>query len=311
MAIYNGATCLGEQLQSLQDQTHRRWHLLASDDGSRDNSFGLIQDFAAQTQRIADESGADIKVTSLKGPGQGAAENFMFLLRQLPEHAAEYGWIAFSDQDDVWLPDRLSRGIAALQTIDDTRPALYCSRSWITNATLSERRLSAPRPRSAGFRNALVQNIVSGNTILLNPAAARLVAQAAVHVPQVVVHDWWVYQLVTGMDGVVVHDDEPTLLYRQHDVNQIGANDTLRARLKRIGQLLRGDFRDWNAINVAALRCSAHDFPPEHRALLDDFAQLPGLRFDQRLRRLARLRLYRQSVSSTMALWLAAVLNKL
>lgn len=311
MAVFNGASSLGEQLQSLQDQTHRRWHLLASDDGSCDNSLAKIQDFAAETQRIADETGADVKVTSLKGPGQGAAENFMSLLRKLPEHGLGGGWIAFSDQDDVWLPDRLSRGLAALKAIDETRPALYCSRSWITDASLSKRRLSASRPRSAGFRNALVQNIVSGNTILLNPAAALLVTQAAANVQQVVVHDWWVYQLVTGVNGVVVHDDEPTLLYRQHGVNQIGANDTFRARLKRIGQLLRGDFRDWNVINVAALRCSAQAFPPEHRALLDDFAQLPGLRFDQRLRRLARLRLYRQSISSTIALWLAAALNKL
>ncbi|MFD2741455.1 glycosyltransferase family 2 protein [Sulfitobacter aestuarii] len=310
MAVYNGADCLEEQLQSLLAQDHPCWHLVTSDDGSRDDSPAILADFADQVRARAEATGARIRVSNLQGPGQGGSENFLFLLRQAGR-AALPGWIAFSDQDDVWLPDRLSRGLAALRARSDDGPALYCSRTWVSSSDLGERRLSAPRPRPTGFRNALVQNIASGNTILLNPAAADLVSTAVSRVPQVVVHDWWVYQLVSGAGGEVVHDDEPTLLYRQHAVNQIGANDTFWSRLKRVRQLLRGDFRDWNRINVAALRSAGTALTPPNRALLEDFARLPDLPLPLRLHRLSRLGLYRQSTISTVALWVAALLRRL
>lgn len=301
MAVYNGARTLPAQLESLAAQDHANWSVLASDDGSADDSRAVLADFAAR----------DARVRPLRGPGQGACANFMSLLRQADAAWPAGSWLAFCDQDDVWLPDRLSRGIAALTRDPGDRPALYCSRTWITDDALQTRRLSAPRPRPPSFANALVQNIASGNTILLNAAAARLAAEAAQEVDRPVVHDWWLYQLITGAGGLVVHDDTPTLLYRQHGVNQIGANDTARARLKRLRQLLRGDFRAWNTVNIAALRASAHRLTPENRALLERFAALRQAPLPMRLLRMSRLGLYRQSRPAQIALWLAAALGRL
>lgn len=301
MAVYNGARTLPAQLESLAAQDHANWSVLASDDGSADDSRAVLADFAAR----------DARVRPLRGPGQGACANFMSLLRQADTAWPADSWLAFCDQDDVWLPDRLSRGMAALTALPEDRPALYCSRTWITNATLSERRLSAPRPRPPSFSNALVQNVAAGNTILLNAAAARLVKEAAGEVQNVVVHDWWVYQLISGAGGAVVHDDCPTVLYRQHTANEIGANDGTYARLKRIHQLLRGDFRDWNAINITALRRSSHRLTEENRALLEAFATARDAPLLQRLTSLARLHLYRQTRAATIALWIAAVLGRI
>ena len=219
--------------------------------------------------------------------------------------------MAFCDQDDVWLPDKLSRGIATLGDSEDPRPSLYCSRSWITDTALGQRRLSAARPRPPSFRNALVQNVASGNTILLNPAATRLVEEAAQKIERVVVHDWWVYQLITGAGGRVVHDDTPTLLYRQHDVNQIGSNDTRLARLRRIRQLLEGHFRDWNEVNIAALSRLEEYLTPENQEILAEFVAMRRGPMPARLARLWRLGLYRQSTISTFALWVALVLNRI
>lgn len=310
MAVYNGAACLDEQINSIRAQTHPHWHLIISDDGSTDGSDAVLR--AQQSAARAEGFSIDIQ----QGPRQGAAANFMSLLRRLGDTAqdmqsANAEWIAFCDQDDVWLPDKLARAHGALATQDRDTPALYCSRTWVCTADLSKRRLSAPRPRAPGFSNALVQNIAAGNTILLNPAASALVLRAAGQVDAVVVHDWWAYQLVTGAGGVVVHDDTPGLLYRQHAVNQIGANDTTWARVRRIGQLLRGDFRDWNRINITALRATQDALTDENRRLLDDFARLPDLALIRRLALLRRMRLYRQTTISTAALWLAAVLARL
>lgn len=301
MAVYNGADHLEEQLESFTAQVHTDWHLLASDDASTDGSRAIVEQFAGTADRT----------TCLIGPAQGGTENFMSLIRAMPAHAPADSWVTFSDQDDVWLPDRLHRGITALQKVPDQQPALYCSRTWITDATLGGRRLSVPRPKPLGFCNALVQNVASGNTILLNAAAARLVQEAAQETVCPVVHDWWIYQLVSGAGGVLVHDDTPSLLYRQHEVNQIGANDTLRAKLLRMAMLLRGTFRDWNNINIKVLRHSAHRLTPQNRHLLDAFDALRNKGLIGRLWGLRQLGLYRQSHASTFALWLAAALGRL
>ncbi|WP_231582230.1 glycosyltransferase [Puniceibacterium sp. IMCC21224] len=301
LAVYDGGDNLDAQLGSIAAQDHPRWQVLASDDGSGDDSPARLDRFAAGHPLIR-----------LPGPrlGNGPA-NFMSLIRRVQDHLPTGSWLACCDQDDVWLPDRLSRGIAALSALPADRPALYCSRTWITDETLTTRRLSAPRPRPPSFRNALVQNVVAGNTILLNAAGAELVCAAASEADSVVVHDWWIYQIVTGAGGRIVHDDQPTLLYRQHGVNQIGANDTTRARVKRVRQLLRGDFRKWNAANIAALSASAHRLTPLNRARLAEFEGLHQAGLWGRLSGLRRLRLYRQSFASQAALWVAAIMGRL
>lgn len=299
MGVWNGAAHLGEQLDSFAGQDHPGWRLVVSDDGSTDGSRAVLAGFAARM--------APGQVAVADGPRQGHAANYLAMLRNLPD---DPGWLAFSDQDDVWLPDRLSRGMAALA--GHSGPALYCSRSFITSVTLQGRRPSAPRPRPPSFRNALVQNIAAGNTMLLNPAAARMLAAAARGCPGFVVHDWWAYLLVTGAGGTVVHDDRPTLLYRQHARNAIGANDGALARLRRLGQVVAGTFRDWNDTNAVAMLAARRWLSPEAAAVFDAWQAMRACpRLIPRLRRLRALRLYRQTRASTAALWLAAVIGRL
>lgn len=297
MAVYNGAQTLAAQLNSIAAQTHPHWRILASDDGSHDNSRQVLKTFGATC--------APAQVEVIKGPNRGASENFLGLLRHVACQSRVPRWIAFSDQDDVWLPDKIERAVAALRACEPAHPALYCSRTWVTCNALSNRRLSAPRPRAPDFRNALVQNIAAGNTIVLNPAAVTLILNAVQRVGPVVVHDWWLYQLITGAGGEVVHDDAPGLLYRQHRTNQIGVNDTFNARIRRFVQLVRGDFRSWNRLNIAALRSSHTALRPEHHAVLDGFERLSTLPLIKRLALLRRLGLYRQTVGGTLSLWFA------
>lgn len=299
MGVFQGAAHLQDQLDSFAAQSLGDWHLVASDDGSTDGSPALIEGFAATRPPG--------QVRLVRGPGQGLAANYLSMVRDLP---AEPGWVALSDQDDLWLPDRLARGIAALG--GDAGPALYCSRSFVTSDRLEGRRLSPPRPRAASFRNALVQNIASGNTILMNPAAAALVAASVHRIAGFVVHDWWVYLIISGAGGRVVHDAAPTILYRQHAANSIGSNDGARARLRRLGMVIAGTFRDWNDVNAAALQACADLLSPEGRKV---FAAWQTMRATSglfpRLARLRALRLYRQTRASTLALWFAAVIGRL
>ena len=300
MTVCNAAANLDAQLRSIAAQDHENWTLIVSDDGSQDGSTGIAQRFA--------QKAGTRRVIVRQGPQEGFAENFLTIVRD--------GWepghcLAFSDHDDVWFPDRLSRGLRALAGMGDM-PALYCSRTVITDAALRPLRLSPPRPRAPSFQNALAQNIAAGNTILANPAAARLLHEAASRKPRIVSHDWWAYQIVTGAGGTILHDDAPTVLYRQHAANQIGANDSARARMRRIGMILSGVYRRWNDINLAALTSASDLMTTENRDLVERFTAIrAGTRGLRSMTALRNLRLYRQTRASTAALYAAALFNRL
>ncbi|MCR9147689.1 MAG: glycosyltransferase family 2 protein [Rhodobacteraceae bacterium] len=301
MAVRNGASYLPEQLQSFAAQTHRNWHLIVSDDGSTDDSRAIIKAFGEQGHAV----------TILDGPQQGSAANFLSLVLRMPQMVPGPSWIAFSDQDDFWKPERLSAGLAALEQVAPDIPALFCSRLMITDAALVPRHISMLRPSPAGFRNALVQNIAAGSTALFNPAAARLLCEAAQEAGSVVMHDWWAYQLLTGVGGHVVHDDRALVYYRQHGQNFIGSNDTNAARARRFSMLMRGRFRAWMDMNVAALSRSAHRFTPENRAVLEAFVRMRESRLPLRLWRFGRLGIYRQRRIGTLVMWLSVLLGRL
>jgi glycosyltransferase involved in cell wall biosynthesis len=301
MAVYNGAPYLAEQLASLARQHHRSWRLVSADDGSQDDSRRVLEDFARAGHSVA----------ILDGPKAGPAQNFLGLIRAAPQFLAATDWLAFSDQDDVWTPERLSAGLVALTDVPADRPAMAFGKTFVTDAELGNPRLSAPRPRPPGFRNALVQNIAAGNTLLLNPAAARLICAAAMEIDDLVIHDWWIYQIVTGAGGVSCHIEQPLLYYRQHSGNSIGANDSLRASLYRLWRMLRGDFRQWNSTNIAALEQSWHRLTPENQSVLHRFATARQQGALRRMLCIRNLGLYRQSRSGQISLWLAALMNRL
>ncbi|RYG92632.1 glycosyltransferase [Loktanella sp. IMCC34160] len=300
MATYDGAPHLAEQLNSIAAQTYENWSLLVGDDGSNDGTLDLLEAFGKRGH----------KLSVIKGPGEGSTANFMALLQAAAEQE-KGGCIAFCDQDDVWLPDKLERAVERLRAVAQDVPALYCSRSWVTDAELGNCKLSVAWSRPLGFRNAIVQNVAAGNTIVLNPTGSHLVLQESKVAGVVVVHDWWIYQIISGAGGRLIYDDLPTLLYRQHGRNVIGANTGLRARLKRIRMLLDGTFCRWSQINVEALNRSKSRFTPENQMILDGFALMRRAGILRRLRLIWQLRLYRQTWLSTAALWLAVLIKRI
>ncbi len=300
MAVYEGAETLDAQLASLCAQNHRNWSLLVSDDSVTDQSKARLTAFSCPQS-----------VTILDGPQAGAAQNFMSLVVRSETYLAADSWLAFCDQDDVWLPERLAWGRQALQQIAADVPALYCSRTWVVDHKLDQRRLSVGRPRPPGFLNALAQNIAAGNTILVNAAGTRLLQDVAKTCGPVVMHDWWAYQVISGAGGRILHDDRPTVLYRQHDANEVGANTGLRAKANRLRRMLQGEFRVWNDTNIAALQTMRQRLTPQAQIQLDAFAELRSRSAISRVRAARGLGLYRQSTASTVALWVAAALGKL
>jgi glycosyltransferase involved in cell wall biosynthesis len=217
LASYQGARFLPEQLASLARQSCPDWHLYWRDDGSTDASPALLAAFAP-------ERSAQVAAP----PGRlGAAASFFALLAAAAGDP-ENDFFAFCDQDDVWREDKLARARDALEILPAHRPALYCARATLVDATLRRRGALPPFRGSTRFPAALTENIAAGCTMMLNRAAADLIA--ASRPPAETLHDWWSYLLVSAAGGFILTDAEEVLLYRQHGANVVGAPGSRRAR---------------------------------------------------------------------------------
>ncbi|SMO69158.1 glycosyltransferase [Paracoccus laeviglucosivorans] len=299
MASYNGARYLPTQLDSILAQTQTNWRLIVSDDGSTDDTCAIIDDYAARP--------GGSRITRIDGPRQGATANFLHLILQ----ADPKGWIAYCDQDDLWQPDKLARAAAHLAAQDG--PAIYAARTTVCD---DELRPLAPAPHFRGpfsLRNALVQACLPGNTTVANSAALQLLqagAQAAARAG-VVSHDWWTYQLLSGAGAHIHRDPAQVLLYRQHQGNVMGRNDTTKARAARFSMLFDGTFAGWLAQNQSALESVADVLTPANRKLLQGFAEVLDASGPAALARMVALRLYRQTLPGTLAVHAAALAGKL
>ena len=295
MATYNGAEFLPAQLVSIAAQTHQHWRLIVSDDGSTDATISIVRAFAAQHS-----------VTILDGPKKGSAANFLSLLC-CSETNADY--IAFCDQDDIWDEDKLARSIAALRNIPDEIPALYGTRSRLIDAHGADLGLSPLFVKPPSFANALVQNIAGGNTMLWNRAAQqRLQALGMVNLLH---HDWWVYQWISGIGGHVIYDPMPSISYRQHGNNIYGTNRGWRAKMVRIRELFHGKFRAWNALNCAALLQHQSQLTTKNKIALQHFATAREQPLILRLTGLLRSGIYRQTMLGNLGLIVAACLKRI
>lgn len=295
----NGAQFLSEQLESYCAQTHQDWSLWISDDGSVDSTGDIIRAFQ-------ERHGRDREIRLVAGPRQGAAANFMSLLchPDLPE-----GVVALSDQDDVWLPDKLARAAACLAKAAPDMPLIYGAQSTHVAEDLTPLGASRPPRRAAGFCNALTQNIVSGHSTVLNAAALALVRRAGIPA-EIMFHDWWLYQLISGAGGAVHIDDARVLLYRQHGVNVMGAHRGLRARAGRVAMVLGRTYGQWIHANIQALSRTEALMTPENRHVLETVQSGLG-RGPVSLVHLWRAGLYRQTGVGTALFYMAALLGRL
>lgn len=298
LASYRGVRFIAAQLHSIAAQIHADWRLVVSDDGSDDGTRGVIADFAAG--RPAGQ------VRLIEGPAKGATQNFLHLLSAAPP-----GMIAFCDQDDVWNPDKLDRAVRALAP--RSGPAHYAARTIIADADLRPVAESRHFRRPLGFRNALVQAIMAGNTSVFNAQAVAVLQRCVgpARACGIESHDWWAYQLMAGVGAHLIHDPHPALLYRQHGQSEMGRNDTLRAMSQRVGMLLDGQYGRWLWANHAALDAVRTELLPENRTALDRFGMALYQPGPAAAATMARIGLYRQTRSGTAALFTAALLGRL
>jgi glycosyltransferase involved in cell wall biosynthesis len=298
MATYNGERFLHDQIDSFIHQSSSNWQLIASDDGSADATVKILEDYQATL-------GAD-KIQIRRGPSKGFCKNFLSMACDASIRADYY---AFSDQDDVWYPEKLQVAIDYLATQDPAIPAVYCGRTTYVDEQLKFVGYSPIFIYPRRFRNALVQSIAGGNTMVFNPAAKALLEAAGSL--NVISHDWWLYILVMAAGGKVYYDPTPYVYYRQHPAALIGGNTSLSAKLKRLTMAINGRFRSWNDTNLSALQQCRHLMTENSTEILDLFLRLRNSHLIHRYRMIEVCGLYRQTRSGTISLIVAAALKKI
>ena len=299
MGTFNGQAFLAEQLLSIENQSHKNWRLLISDDGSTDATLTIAKEFQKKW-------GSD-RLEIREGPKQGFCKNFLSLAC---DPSIKANFYAFADQDDVWMVDKLSTAIAYFKAETNTDlPGVYCGRTQIVDEHLKVLGRSPLFSLPLSFRNALVQSIAGGNTMVFNQGAKELLEKAGLL--SVVSHDWWVYQLITGAAGVVYYDPVPTVLYRQHDGCLVGSNSSFKSRADRMYNAFKGQFKNWNAINCDALLIVQHLLIKENKDILVIFNKLRSASFKDRLRLLEVAGLYRQTWRGTLSLWFANLIDRI
>jgi glycosyltransferase involved in cell wall biosynthesis len=247
MSTFNGAPYLEDQVDSILRQTVAA-RLFVRDDGSTDHTPCLLQNLSRAGH-----------LQWVQGQNLGVADSFLCLLATCSANA---DYVAFSDQDDVWLPDKLERAVRRLGDVRGQEPALYCSRASVTDAMLRPIGFTPLWPKQPAFGNALVENIAAGCTIVLNRPAIDLLLEPPL-VGRAIFHDWWCYLVVSAM-GTVLFDREPSLLYRQHPYNAVGASPS---PIKRAWKRIKRQFQH---NTIAIIIAQAEEFSRRYQMLLSE-----------------------------------------
>lgn len=271
LATYNGSKYVRQMVDSVLAQDFGDFHLVLSDDGSRDDTPQILDEYAAMHPG---------KVTHYRsGTRFGNAQNhFMHLLQQF--HDTPY--IMFCDQDDYWHPDKISKTLQKMQRTEKPGlPTLVHTDLRVVDGALQEMdpsfmHFSKLQGERLQLNKLLVQNVVTGCTVMLNKPLAEL---ACSHMPQgkILMHDWWLALIAAAM-GTAAYLPESTIDYRQHGNNTVGAKNTRSAsyifkKIKNDG--VKTAMAQTFVQAKTFLDCFGALLTPENRALVAAYAAMP------------------------------------
>lgn len=217
LATFSGERFLESFYASIAAQSHSNWRLLVRDDGSIDSTRKIIERLARNDPRV-------IPIADCLGC-LGVVKNFSAILDRC---AAQY--VMLADQDDVWYSDKIRDSLDALRALQARNaqpeiPLLVFTDLRVVDEALNVINESFIRMqrldslRCPSFIQVLTQNVAPGCTMLMN----RALLDAALPIPpEAAMHDWWL-MLVAAAIGKVGFVAKPTLAYRQHGSNLIGA----------------------------------------------------------------------------------------
>lgn len=314
LASYNGEKYISQQLDSILDQTVEGIRILASDDGSADGTPDILRRYARKYPGqviLLDGNGAarrDVRQSS-RCAGRPAgipapARNFFRLMAH-----ADADYILLSDQDDVWLPEKVERLMERIRGIEDESgviPALVFSDMEVVDEDLN--RISPSffsyahcDPNRLTLSEILTENPVTGGALMMNHALLQLVR---VMPEACCMHDWWI-ALAAVCFGRIACVREVLYLYRQHGNNSLGARRTgsLRDLADRPGRQaqVEENYRRMFDQAAALLNRYGDRLTEEQRSVVKAWLAVPDQTPVARLRTIRRYHFYKSSFAQTLA----------
>ncbi len=264
MSTYNGEKYLKEQIDSVIAQNGVEVYLLIRDDGSSDNTCEMIESYQKN-------EGSKI-IEFIRGENLGFGNSFSDLVKRaydLSRNNQSFDYYAFADQDDVWLENKLSVAAATLDKYEDNEPLLYCSNSTLVDENLNIIGYYKNKFYTPTKGNALVEGFANGCTMVYNSEALKLYAENVI--PEIKVHDFYLYQAVTLL-GKVIYDKESYIYYRQHRNNQIGKQSFYTRWKRRLKKEIKYELRDIQKKNYYLLKSIGHLLSIEDVTLISKIA---------------------------------------
>lgn len=218
MATYNGEKYLAEQLDSIINQTYHNWNLLIRDDNSTDRTLEIIQDYQKKDNRI--------KLLKDNEGNLGIVKNFEELLKN-----SESEFIMFSDQDDIWIENKLDMYLKMIEKIKNKGFMIH------SDAILFDKNKSnilkdtfiSKKAINKGLENVFFNYFVQGATILISKEIKNFILPFP---KEVYLHDRYIH-LISELFFERIFVNEALIYYRQHGDNQIGAKNTIRELLSK------------------------------------------------------------------------------
>ena len=227
MSTYNGEKYLSEQLDSILNQQGVDIYLYIRDDGSSDSTMAILRAYAEKNSNL---------ILKADGKNLGPGASFLCLFYSFSNSEETFDYVAFADQDDIWLPDKM---LCAIQVIEQQTPAiqregiLYGSNQILYRDGKQEGLRHAEK-QDLTLAGHLSKNTISGCTMVLNWPLAQKIFNAPQPQKEIVerrMHDSWII-LAAIACGNVIYDEEAHILYRIHQDNVVGIKKpTLRNRI--------------------------------------------------------------------------------
>lgn len=217
MAVYNGEKYIKDQIDSIINQTISNWRLVILDDCSTDSTLDILNKYR---QKYPEKIVVHINE---KNSG-GAKENFFKLVK-----FAKYNYIMFCDHDDVWKKDKIEKTYRCMLELEQKlaspkEPLLVHTDLSVVDEKLNLIDKSMVKAQKLNVYDnrlckLLSQGNVTGCTMMVNANLLNMMGEFS---EGIIMHDWWA-SLIASAFGKMAFLNDPTILYRQHQSNQVGA----------------------------------------------------------------------------------------
>lgn len=223
LSSYNGDRYIGQQIDSILQQKDVEVSILIRDDGSKDKTKAIIREY---TQKFPE------KIFFLDEGNVGVIESFRILIKIAAERHAGFDYYAFSDQDDIWMEDKLKAGADAMDKASETYKLYYCEPLMVDEnltAIGRDRRL-------ANIKGTLGESFIIAPTLgctMIFSNSLLMCLSKITDTNMSCIHDGFAYRTALALGANITHDLTPHIFYRQHSNNAIGGRQTFIKRWKR------------------------------------------------------------------------------